>query len=87
MGQDFATRVHNLVRAQKVRVSEHGYDELAADGLSAREIVSGVSESALIEDYPNYPKGPCALFLQKDAEGRPVHVVWGIPSGYDEPVY
>jgi hypothetical protein len=24
--------------------------------------------------------------LQKDRMGMPVHVVWGIPKGYDKPV-
>jgi hypothetical protein len=24
--------------------------------------------------------------LQKDRTGAPVHVVWGIPKGYDKPV-
>jgi hypothetical protein len=71
---------------RKVRVSEHGYDELAEDGLSAKEVIAGVSEAILIEDYPEFAKGPCALFLQADSSGAPVHVVWGIPKGYDEPV-
>jgi len=75
-----------LVAAGDIRISEHGYDELADDGLSARDVVGGVEESILIEEYPNFAKGPCALFLQNDAGGRPVHVVWGVPKGYDEPV-
>lgn len=69
----------------KVRVSEHGYDELADDALSAREVVAGVPAGILVEEYPDYPKGSCALFLQQDSKGGPVHVVWGIPKGYDEP--
>ncbi len=84
--ESFQDKVKRLVAEGKVRVSEHGYDELAEDALSARDVVSGVAACAVIEEYPDYPKGPCALFLQKDSKGGPVHVVWGIPKGYDEPV-
>lgn len=83
--ESFQDKIQRLVAEGKVRVSEHGYDELADDALSAREIVSGVPGGSVIEEYPSYPKGPCALFLQQDSRGGPVHVVWGIPKGYDEP--
>lgn len=74
-----------LVQAADVRISEHGYEELAIDGLSVRELVQGIDEGILVEAYPDYPKGPCILLLQKDGAGRPVHVVWGIPKGHENP--
>ena len=70
--------VQSLIQRGEVRVSEHGYDELAADGLLARDVVEGIANAVVVEDCPDYPKGPCALVLQRDREGRPVHVVWGI---------
>lgn len=78
-------QIRRLVAAAEVRISEHGYDELAADGLTVREIVAGITNATPIEDYPDYPKGPSILVLQRDAAGRPVHVVWGIPKGYTSP--
>jgi len=49
------------------------------------EVVAGVSEATVIEDYPSYSKGPCVLLLQKDTNGKPIHVVWGIPRGSESP--
>lgn len=82
---EFVERVRALVRAGNVRISEHGYDELAEDGLTARELLAGIPEAVVVEEYPNYPKGPCVLLLQKDRAGKPIHAVWGILKGHDKP--
>ena len=78
-------KVQLLAVLGDVRISEHGYDELANDDLLAREIVSGIEGAVLVEDYPDYPKGASILVLQKDKHGQPVHVVWGIPKGEESP--
>lgn len=77
--------VRKLVAAGQVRISEHGYDELAADGIYARDIIAGVAEATVIEDYPAFPKGAAVLVLQLDRDAKPVHVVWGIPRGFTFP--
>jgi hypothetical protein len=66
-------------------ISDHGYDELSADGLTAREVLAGLASAVALEDYPEFRKGPCVLVLQKDANLQPVHVVWGIPKGHSSP--
>jgi hypothetical protein len=63
-----------------VRVSEHGYDELATDGIFAREVLETVANGIVVEDYPDYGKGPCVLVLQNDRRGELIHIVWGIPK-------
>lgn len=78
-------RVQALVGQGEVRVSLHGYEELGVDDIAVRDAVSGLSEAVEVEDYPDYPKGPCVLVLQEDARGRPIHLVWGIPAGQDSP--
>lgn len=78
---DFFQRVRDLISAGEVRISEHGYDELVEDGLTAREILAGILTSVVVEEYPDYPKGPCVLLLQKDCAGNPVHVVWVSRTG------
>jgi len=78
-------KIRELATAGDVRVSDHGYGELAADGILVAEVVAGVSAGMVLEDYPAYPKGSCVLVLQRDGAGRPIHVVWGIPRGKSSP--
>jgi len=78
-------RILGLVASQEVLISDHGYDELAADGILVRDILEGAREGAVVEEYPAYHKGACVLVLQKDNKGKPIHVVWGIPSQADSP--
>lgn len=73
--------VQALVANGEVVVSAHGYDELAQDRLTVADVVAGIADARPIEEYPDYHKGPCVLVLQPDAEGNPVHVLWGIRRG------
>lgn len=84
MSKTFA-QILRLVQRGDVKVSDHGYDELAADGLSVRDAMAAVRSGTVVEDYPDYPKGPCVLVLQKDQIGEHIHVVWGIPRGSSSP--
>ena len=47
--------------------------------------MSGAIDAILVEDYPDHHKGASMLVLQKDNHGNPVHVVWGIPKGFNNP--
>ncbi|MBN2493254.1 MAG: DUF4258 domain-containing protein [Deltaproteobacteria bacterium] len=79
------SKILELLQQGEIRISDHGYDELAIDGITAREIVAGALNAVVLEDYSSYPKGPCVLTLQEDREGRPVHAVWGIAHGSTSP--
>jgi hypothetical protein len=82
---EFLAKIQVLVHQGNVRVSDHGYDELAADRIFVRDAVSGLKDAQVVEEYPDRPKGPCVLVLERDRDGEPIHVVWGIPKGASSP--
>jgi hypothetical protein len=79
------TLVQRLVNAGETKISSHGYDELAADHIFIRDIMSSVNSARIVEDYPGFAKGPCVLVLQHDRDSKPLHIVWGIPKGHKKP--
>ncbi len=78
-------QVLELVIQGDVLISVHGYDELAKDVISAIDVMQGISDAIIVEDYPTYHKGACVLVLQKDSQDEPIHVLWGIPKGKTSP--
>jgi Domain of unknown function (DUF4258) len=82
---DLLICVRALVRRGEVRLSLHGFRELAADDILLDDIIGSIERGAVVEEYPTFSKGPCVLVLQCDRENRPVHVLWGIASGQTTP--
>jgi hypothetical protein len=78
-------QVMQLVRRGEVKISDHGYDELAEDGIFVRDVIDSLGTAEVLEDYPGFAKGPAVLVLQCDRDGAPLHVVWGIPKGERSP--
>ena len=78
-------RVQTLVLSGDYRVSRHGFRELAADDILASDVLAGIQAAVAIEDYPDSRKEPSVLVLQHDRNGRPIHVLWGIPKDAGTP--
>ena len=56
-----SVRVH--IAAGRVRISEHGRHELSDDSIRLLPMIEGVAGAVVVEDYPNYVKGPCVLWI------------------------
>lgn len=78
-------KVQALLAANEVVISSHGYDELAADDIFAEDVFLSIGHATVVEDYPDFNKGPCVLVLQEDRNKLPIHVVWGIAKGRSTP--
>lgn len=84
---EFLSHVQSLVDKGKFEVTAHAFVELNNDGLVAAEIISGLATAVVVEFYPDYHKGASILVLQKDSDGFPVHALWGVPKGKQEPAF
>ena len=78
-------KIKVLVGHSDILISSHGYEELAEDGILVKEILAGVEGAIVLEDYPDFGKGPCCLVLQRGADNAPIHAVWGISKGTERP--
>jgi hypothetical protein len=83
--RDTLAAVRALVARGEIRVSRHGFFELAADDILLDDLVAALAAAVVVEDYPMARRGPSVLVLQRDRHNRPVHVVWGIAKGSTTP--
>jgi hypothetical protein len=68
-----------VVRVEGLRASMHGLNEMVADALAQDQVEAALLGPAeIIEDYPDYHKGPCCLVLCW-ADGEPIHVLVSYP--------
>jgi hypothetical protein len=77
------SRVQMLL--QRGEVSRHGLPELVVDAILLEDVVADIANAKVVEDYPDFHKGPSVLALQSDRANRPIHVLWGIERGMTTP--
>ena len=78
-------KIKQLVVADKIRVSQHAFRRLGWHSIRSDDLVASIVSAVVLEDYPAYHTGPAVLVLQYDANGAPLHAVWGVEKGTDEP--
>jgi len=72
--------VQALVARGEVQPSMHALQEFLIRDIFFDEILAGLGQAVVVEEYPGAHKGRSVLVLQKNAGGEPLHVLWGIPK-------
>ena len=78
-------QVRELVAKQEVYVSDHGYDELANDGIFVQDILAGVFQCSCYRGLSDLLQRTLCVGSQRDGQAAPIHVVWGIPKNTASP--
>ena len=69
--------IQNAISANRVRVTDHADEEMAADALKLGDIFEAVNNGEIIEDYPSDYPLPSCLIDGNIKEDEHVHSVWG----------
>jgi hypothetical protein len=68
--------IKRAIAAERIRITDHADEEMAADGLSLDEVLDTVASGEIVEDYPSDRPLPSCLVLGQNREGQLIHSVW-----------
>lgn len=66
----------DVIRHNRIRITDHADEEAEADHLSFDEIFYSVLLGEIIEEYPEGRPYPSCLIYGNTFDGEPVHSVW-----------
>ena len=84
MKETFA-RIKRLLEVNDHIVTDHAAIRLVEYDIMFNDLLLSFNFAVVVEDYPDYYKGPAVLILSKTEDFSPVHSLWGIPSAMERP--
>lgn len=73
------SKVCKLVADDRWLPSTHALQRLAERQILIGDILHGLPFAAVVEEYPDDPRGESVLVLLFDGSDLPIHALWGIP--------
>ena len=67
--------VRALSVAGNINFTRHAVTETSSRGISLAEVSEAIASGEILENYPDYPRGPCCLVNGITAVNRPLHIV------------
>jgi len=71
-------RIKRQVSQDEIRVTQHAQQEMVEDGYSLDEVLEGIQNAIVLEEYPQHRRGACCLLGGRTTAGRPIHVVCSV---------
>ena len=78
-------KIKALIIADNINVSQHAFARLTKRGIASDDLVAGIGNAEVVEDYPTFYSGSAVLVLCHGRDGGPLHAVWGLENGTHEP--
>ncbi|MBU0908336.1 MAG: DUF4258 domain-containing protein [Proteobacteria bacterium] len=73
--QAIVGRIREQAKARLVKFTLHAHQEMRNDEVTVPELLSMLKDCHILENYPEYDRGPCCLVGGKGHKGRDLHVV------------
>jgi hypothetical protein len=70
----------NAIRNNRIRITDHAYEEAQTDHLSFDEIFVSIFQGEIIEEYPDDKPYPSCLVLGETFNQEFIHSVWAYNS-------
>ena len=83
----FVDKVRTLVADGKYAVTAHAFFKLDKERIVFADVRGEMANAVVVEEYPEYHKGPSVLVKLNDSGGKPIHALWGLAIGTEEPAY
>lgn len=72
--------IRQAILANRLRVTDHADEELAADRLTLDDVLNSIVNGEVIEDYPTDRPLPSCLIYGQSGDGTAIHSVLGYNS-------
>jgi len=72
------SHIKQAFKRGEFKFSLHGAQEAYEENILPLEIKEAIEEGEILEDYPEYRRGPCCLIYGRTKAGRDLHVVCSV---------
>ena len=68
-------RIKTLAQSRLIKFTLHAHQEMQNDNVTIAELQTVLNDCHVLENYPEYERGPCCLVSGKGRDDRYLHVV------------
>lgn len=73
--QAVADKIREQAQDRLVKFTQHAHQEMRNDEVTIPELLSMLADCHILENYPEYERGPCCLVGGQGHNGRALHAV------------